>query len=684
MDEATLAQTVAAAHKILRPVDGDSLDLIEPKYTTLRSSLLSFYGALRFQAVRGPDDPALRALDHVQHLAQHDRRVTALRQRVAGTMLAAPFAHVTRRWRKHIYDAQKKIRPNYYEAAAFDGLRARLRSGDIAVVGSRRYRTFESYLLPKASWRAAVQTGRTGLASEPDVHRYLATAEEQLRTRLAALADNLGEASGLTRDEKGKWHLRALGRVVPDAAVAARRRVYARLPRVPLAELLLEVDAWTGFLSQFTHLVDGVPPTGEDRLALVGALLGQGLNQGLHKMAEATPFTYHRLAWASEWHIREETLLSAQVVLDNFVLHRPLAPAWGDGTRSSSDGMRVKVAVRAANTDPNPEYYGPERGVTFYGHLADIDMPFGRAQVISTNDREALYVIDALCHHESEFRIREHYTDSAGSTEHVFGLCRLLDFDFAPRIKRVLAQHLYTLGGVAVPAALASLVPGRIRTRLIVEHWDELRWVAASIQQGTVAAALLLRKLAAYPRQNRLAQALAELGKLEKTLFLLEYLRDPELRRRVHRGLAKGEAKHALERALFFGRRGELWERAFRDQVYRASCLQLLVAAIGAWNTVYLGQSLAALEVEGQGVPAEFLPHVSPLGWEHINLLGRYSFETQASWALDHLRPLRGEAEIEVEDDGDRPVRRRRSRKQVDLPGQVVASPVRAGATALA
>jgi len=72
-----------------------------------------------------------------------------------------------------------------------------------------------------------------------------------------------------------------------------------------------------------------------------------------------------------------------------------------------------------------------------------------------------------------------------------------------------------------------------------------------------------LRKLSAYPRQNGLALALKELGKLERTLFTLQWLQDPELRRRSHVGLNKGEQQNALRRAVFFNRLGEIRDRSY-------------------------------------------------------------------------------------------------------------------------
>src|SRR3546814_4645589 len=101
----------------------------------------------------------------------------------------------------------------------------------------------------------------------------------------------------------------------------------------------------------------------------------------------------------------------------------------------------------------------------------------------------------------------------------------------------------------------------------------------------------MLRRLSAYPRQNGLALALRELGRLERSIFMLDWLRDIDLRRRTQAGLNKGEARNALARALFFNQLGELRDRRFENQTYRASGLNLPVPAIILWNTRYLESS---------------------------------------------------------------------------------------------
>ena len=151
----------------------------------------------------------------------------------------------------------------------------------------------------------------------------------------------------------------------------------------------------------------------------------------------------------------------------------------------------------------------------------------------------------------------------------------------------------------------------------------------------------MLRKLGSYPRQNGLAVALRELGRIERTLFILDWLQSVELRRRVNAGLNKGEARNALARAVFFTRLGEIRDRSFEQQRYRASGLNLVTAAIVLWNTVYLERATKAINDHSQSVDGTLLQYLSPLGWEHINLTGDYLWRSNAKIGSGKFRPLR-------------------------------------------
>ena len=201
--------------------------------------------------------------------------------------------------------------------------------------------------------------------------------------------------------------------------------------------------------------------------------------------------------------------------------------------------------------------------------------------------------------------------------------------------------------GKAFPAP-TPLVGSQLNLRQIRTHWTEILRLATSIQQGTVTASLMLRELGSSPRQNGLAVALRELGRLERTLFTLEWLQSVELRRRVQVGLNKGEAKNALARAVFFNRLGELRDRSFENQRYRARGLNLVIAAIILWNTVYLERAIEALKPRGQGIDDALPQHLSPLGWEHINLTGGYTWQPNDELRRDGYRPLRVASEASL------------------------------------
>jgi hypothetical protein len=143
-----------------------------------------------------------------------------------------------------------------------------------------------------------------------------------------------------------------------------------------------------------------------------------------------------------------------------------------------------------------------------------------------------------------------------------------------------------------------------------------------------------------WPKICAILGLVSRLGRIERTRFTLDWLQNIDLRRRVNAGLSRGEARNALARAVFFNRLGEMRDRSFENQRYRASGLTLLTAAIVLWNTVYLERAVRALKDHGFAVNDALLQHFSPLGWEHINLTGDYVWQRGRS-KIRKFRPLR-------------------------------------------
>jgi len=279
-----------------------------------------------------------------------------------------------------------------------------------------------------------------------------------------------------------------------------------------------------------------------------------------------------------------------------------------------------------------------------YSHISDRYAPFYTKAIAPTRAMPP-HVLDGLLNHGTSIKIDEHYTDTGGVTEQVFALCYLLGFRFAPRIRDLLDRRLFTFRPLKQYGILKELAGGVADAELSERNWDELMRLVESIRLGKVSASLAVSKLAAYPRHNEVARALRELGRIERTVYTLDWLQQPELRRRVQARLNKGELRNSLARALRFYRRGGVADRDREEQQRKASGLSLVIGAVSLWNMVYLQKAVAAMTKAGVAVPETVLPHISPLGWEHITLTGIYRFRrfTSDFDTLRALRPFRGQ-----------------------------------------
>ncbi len=156
-----------------------------------------------------------------------------------------------------------------------------------------------------------------------------------------------------------------------------------------------------------------------------------------------------------------------------------------------------------------------------------------------------------------------------------------------------------------------------------------------------MTASEFVRTIRSPQRISSLAAAIAEVGRIAKTLFLLSYVDDEAYRRRILVQLNRHEKRHDLAREFFHGDRGRVRKRFREGQEDQLSSLGLVLTAVALWNTIYLNESARRLRESGAEVRDEDLARVSPLMHAHVRVLGRYHFRLDESVADGGLRPLR-------------------------------------------
>jgi TnpA family transposase len=242
-------------------------------------------------------------------------------------------------------------------------------------------------------------------------------------------------------------------------------------------------------------------------------------------------------------------------------------------------------------------------------------------------------------HHGTGLRIGTHYTDTGGASDHVFILCTMLGFRFCPRLRDFPDRKLACIEPITAYKDLQPILGRRIKTDVIREHWNEILRLVASLKAGIVLPSAMLKRLAAYRRQNQLDLVLQELGRIERTLFMLDWLESAQLRELCQAGLNKSEQRHALAQVICTFKQGRIADRGQDAQQFRASGLNLVIAAIVYWNSTYLADAIEHMRTAGKAVPAELLAQTSPLTWEHTGFSGDFLWDRAAATA-GHRRPL--------------------------------------------
>jgi TnpA family transposase len=620
-----LIQATASAKAVKRPRSEDDLiTYLSAQYVRIRRFVTPFLASFTFEGNRR-NAHFIEAIVRMETAWRKGSR-SAEQPWVRKALLLA-----NARWRKEIVGADGAIDRKMLELFLIVELKNRIAAGDIWIRGSRAYRALDEHMISQQTFAVIKAEARIPVAIPIDVETYLTQKAEALDQKLREAGRRLEAGRGDTRIGAKGLRVPAVRTTETEAATAFARRVATTMPPVRLTDLVADIDRMTGFSSLFEHLQTGRPPS--NLRVFYAALIAEATNLGFSKMAHACPgITRRQLQQMAIWHFREETFTLALAKLVEAQHSTPFSTMFGSNTVSSSDGQHIHLGDGGEVAGSVNGRYGNNPIIKLYTAISGRYAPF-HTKIIAATASEAVHVLDALLETDAGLHIIRHHVDGGGVSDLVFALCHALGFAFVPRIPDLDGRCLYGFEPAKQYGILQNVMGDRIDADLIRANWDDILRLMTSLRTRTVSASLMLKRLSATTRQSGLAQALRQMGRIERTIFTLDWINDEQLRKTTTAELNKGESRNSLVRAVNLHRLGRFRDRSQENLSIRASALNLIVSAIIHWNTIYTGRIVDALRNAGQAIPDHLLSSLSPLTWEHVNLTGDYLWEEKP--ALD-------------------------------------------------
>jgi len=518
----------------------------------------------------------------------------------------------------------------HLEVCVFSSIAAELKTGDLCVLGSEAYADYRDQLLAWETCAPRVADYCQQLGFPASAGGFV----EQLKAWLAETAERVDrtypENDHLTISASGEPTLGRLPRAEPLQSVTSLEAALAqRLPERDLLDILCRVQHWTSFARHFGPPSGADPKLDQATERYLLTTFGMGCNLGPYQTARHTrgAVSPHMLSFVDQRHVTARKLDAALRDIINTYARFDLPRRWGSGKTAAADGTKFDLYEENLLSEYHIRYGG--YGGIAYHHVSDTYIALF-SHFISCGTWEAIYIIDGLLKNSSEIQPDTVHADTQGQSTPVFAFAHLLGIKLMPRIRNWKDLVFYRPDPASHYTHLDALFTDVIDWKVLETHWQDLLQVVLSIKAGTVLPSTLLRKLGNYSRKNRLYQAFRELGRVVRTVFLLEYLSSPALRIQVTATTNKVESYHALSKWCRFGGEGVIRENDPDEQEKQIKYTDVVTNAVILQNAVDMSYALRDLVREGHAVTREAVAGLSPYFTRHIKRFGDYVVDLSA------------------------------------------------------
>ncbi|MDP1974787.1 MAG: transposase [Alphaproteobacteria bacterium] len=461
---------------------------------------------------------------------------------------------------------------------------------------------------------------------------FIEDLKKELIDKSKAFDDLYPSLSDFIIDDNGVGSLKKTPTVKPiPKTLELVAQIKKNMPERTLLDILCSTQHITGWSFEFGPLSGSEARFEEpiNRYIINTFCYGTGMGptQTAKHVRSDTEVTPHMLSWINQRHVTINSLNKAKDRVVNFTKDFPITKAWGDGSRCAADGTLRDIYEDNILAESHFRYMS--KGGICYNHVADTYVA-----LFSTFMRcglwEAVAILDGLLQNDSTIKPTTIHADTQGQSTVVFGLAHLLGIKLMPRIRNWKNLIFYKADPDILYKNVDKLFSESIDWKLIKTHWPDLIQVVLSIKYGKISSALLLKKLGTYSRKNKLYQAFQELGRVIRTIFLLEYLSNLKLREIITATTNKVEAYNELSSWVFFAddvivssNDPEEMEKAIKYNLLISNCVIL-------HNIIDLTDTIHRLQKAGTVISMEDMARLSPYLTSHIKRFGDFVLDLDA------------------------------------------------------
>ncbi|EWC49319.1 transposase [Xanthomonas citri pv. glycines str. 8ra] len=600
--------------------------------------LLAPYGTLRPLLFNCLEIMGLGAASQDPSMEHMIGAVLALRSQRRGTIDAASLGVATTdltwlssAWRKHVMPKALAaaspgwIHRKYFELAVLAQIKDELKSGDLYIPHGERYDDYREQLVDEATLAQELDAyGEvSGIATDA------ADFVQGLRTELTTLADAMDARFSDNLHASmvdGRLVLKRLqGAQVTQAIATVDSAITDRLPPTSIVDVLVDTTRWLDLHVHFRPIV-GTDARVDDLLRrVITTLFCYGCNLGPTQTARSVKgFSRRQISWLNLKYVTDETLDKAIVQVINMYNKFELPGYWGSGKSASADGTKWSVYEQNLLSEYHIRY-GGYGGIGYY-HVSDKYIALF-SHFIPCGIHEAVYILDGMLTNRSDIQPDTVHGDTQAQSFPVFGLAHLLGINLMPRIRNIKDLVFSRPEPGRTYKNIQALFGDSIDWTLIETHVHDMLRVAISIKLGKITASTILRRLGTYSRKNKLYWVFRELGKAVRTLFLLRYIDDVEVRKTIHAATNKSEEFNGFVKWAFFGGEGIIAENVQHEQRKIVRYNQLVANLVILHNVEQMTRVLAQLRDEGSNISPEVLAGLSPYRTSHINRFGDYTLD---------------------------------------------------------